>query len=576
MRFISLVAFLLLGCGGGSSSVSVTPLGEQTQSLNAGLVRSDVPSTMKLAFTRPFYPAATVVLASEPTGPFEPAAGALPMELAGGEEPVLWVTFTPPAQPAPALQEGTIRVIFRPLSGGTEVPVTLNLRAQVETPSVRIVQEQISLGKVAVGETVEFSAYIENSSVATPVTVTDVTLPAGDFSIAPGTVPTPYPIAPGGGRFPVRLRFTPTALNLSTAVLRITHSASTVPAEVTLTGTGMEPRIELEDTVLLDPWTLESDWISFDVGPDATGILLEVTGDPVYSVLDLIGFEGPNNTVYERDDLSGPLDWLLGYPAGGQGFLTVAIPDSKDPKVQLVPGGGTYRFRLRDLAGATTTLQVRVTISQRHMAMAKEGTLDLRIFLADALPIADRANPLGNAKLSDALTTMDAILGANSIRVGQMTFVFMDPAWNVLASPADAENMFAANTAGLPEGPLNLFFVQNMTYGDEGFAGASPGPLTNGTPYSGVVVDFGAPYAATLGATAAHEIAHYLGQDGGTILASPDEAYPALRHPILDPGLPETLLSPPETTSYAQISGMINLMGPPGTWCGTCVHPSVR
>jgi len=572
-----LVPALLLGCGGEGSS-STGGIAEETQNFSLGAVRGDAPTTVKLSITKPFYPAAEVELAEAPTGPFEPKADLLPLSADNGPEVPFWVTFTPPSAPAPALQQGTIRLLFRS-PGGARAHLTLQLHAEVETPSARLLQTEVSAGRAAVGETVRFGVYVVNTSVATPIVVTGVTPPEGEFSIAPDAAHAPFPVGPGSRAF-VWLTYTPEGEWQSTSLLQVHHSAAPEPLEATVVGTGIAPRLVSEyPYVPLDPVTFESDWVTLDVPAEAVGIFLEVWGDPSSSLIDLIGLEGPSGVVYETPAMTGPLGWLSNYPAGGRGYLNVELPDSAEPAVQLVRGGGTYRFRLRDSAFATHGLFVRATVSQRAAGAVREGTLDLHVFLADGLLIADRSDPMSDVRLDAAMKTIDAVLGRNSIRLGTVSYSFLDPVYDTLADPAEAENLIAANTASLAEGALNLFFVKDMSYGVTSVAGATPGPVANGTPYSGVVIDFDAADATTVGITAAHEIGNYLGHfdpAAGGVLLLPEEAYSVLRHPLLNPGLPEDLVSPPESTNEAWILALVEMMPPVSTWCGTCVRPPAR
>jgi hypothetical protein len=437
-------------------------------------------------------------------------------------------------------------------------------------------ETQVSAGNAAVGETVRFGVYLENTSAVTPITVTDVTLPPGELSIDPAGLALPMPVAPGS-RLYVRLLYAPEGEWNATSVMRVYHSAGVDPLEATVAGAGIAPLLVTDyGYVPLDPLTSESDWLTLEVPAEGVSIFLEAWGDPTASLIDLIGFEGPSGAVYETYGLAGPLGWLGNYPAGARGYLNILLPDSDLPAVQLVRGGGTYRFRLRDSAFVTGELHVRATVSQRAAGMVREGTLDLRVLLADGLAIADRSDPMSDPKLAAAMKTIDAILGMSGIRLGTISFSFMDPSYNTLADETEAENLLAVNTAGLAEGPLNLFFVGDMSYGVAGVSGALPGPRANGTPYSGVVIDFGAADGITVGATAAHEIGHYLGHVGAEVILPPNEAYPVLRHPLLNPGLPQDLLSPPESTNSAMILAMVDMMASAGTWCGTCGHPPLR
>ena len=680
--FMLLAAAVLFGCGGGGSSTDAG-IQEQTQSFQLGFVRGDAPTTVTLQVAKPFYTEGTVDLAEAPAGPFEPVAGSLPMSLANGHEISLWITFTPPAAAA-ATQEGTIRLLFRSTISGKVVPVTLQLRAQVETPSARLMQTDVSAGSVALKDTGKLGVWFENTSVATPVTMTEVTLADGEFSIAPGAAQPPVLVAPGS-RFYVPLLFTPEAMGNASSLIGIRHSASANPLEATLTGTGVEnfsmqvvetpvsagnvvvgetvqlgvsienpsvattvtvtgltlvpegefsiapdapalpiqmapgttlfiplvyaPQVvgdsssvlsiqhsvsgdPLEATVTgtgiaaqinytYDLWldeNYESGWQDVYVPAEGVSIFLEAKGDPS-SRIDLIGFEGPGGVVYENYDM-GPLVWQSYYPAGGLGYLNVELPNSDQPEVQLVPGGGWYKFRLRDWNWAAGSLQVRVTITQRTVPTVEHGTLDVRVFLAAGLNI-DPADAMSNAALAEVMKTIDAILGTNGIRLGNLSFTVMDSSYDTVDETM-LDGMLSSNTSGIQEGALNLFFVTDMSYDTAsvaGIAGAAPGPAANGTPYSGVVIDFNQADTITVGAAAAHEIGHYLGHfdmgDEGWLLLA-DEAYAVLRHPLLNPGLPQDFLSPPESTDYDAILAAIESMPGMDTSCGTCMRWSVR
>jgi len=570
--FLFLVCAMLVACStGGSSSSNGT---EQIQNLNLGVVRADEPTTTALPLMKPFYDAATIELAATPIGPFAPATGMLPMYVDRGEQPTLYVTFYPALATAGAMQAGTMELVFRRESDGATMPVTVNLSAQVETaPSVRVLTSHFDMGGVAIGESVPFVIHVENTSKATPVVVDSVTADQG-FALAPNAYGMPCPVAPDG-RFFVKMVYAPQTEGYVATVVHIQTSASPQPLEITVTGTGIAPSVLFDYGLVPLDASYESDWLTLDLEPEAVSMRIEAWGDPA-SVIDLIGLQGPSGVTYETYDMSGPLDWMSNYPAGALGYLNVVVPDSTEPAVQLVPDGGGYRFRLRDSASAATGLFVQVTVLQRHRAKAQEGTLDLRVFLAAGLPLTDPANPMSDPKLSSAIKTIDAVLGASGIRLGNVIFEPLDASWDTINTPQQAEDLVAVNTAGQPEGALNLFYVTRIAYGITGIAGADPGPTANGTPFSGVVVDYNESKSIYSGATAAHEIAHYLGADGGGVILSEDAAYPALRHPLVNPGLPAELVSPPETTNMGQIEYSIGNMGSMGVWCGTCTRPSLR
>jgi hypothetical protein len=318
--------------------------------------------------------------------------------------------------------------------------------------------------------------------------------------------------------------------------------------------------------------------VTVDVPAEGVSLFIEATSDNPWTLIDLIELKGPGDVVYESYG-SGPLNWMTYYPAGGLGYLNVELPNTDSPDVQLVPGGGTYSFRLHDWDSWTGTLKVRVTVSQRTGGAVQEGTLDLRVFLADGLGIY--FDPMSDPKLAEVIGTIDAILGMNGVRLGNVSFTVMDPYYDTMWDSWMTEEMFRDLTAGYPENALNLFFVADMTtwYGVLGIAGAAPGPAANGTIFSGVAIDFNAADGVTVGATAAHEIGHYLGHfdmGGEGWLLTSEEAYAVVRHPLLNPGLPLAFFSPPEATDESGILAAIDLMPAMDEWCGTCTRWPVR
>jgi hypothetical protein len=679
--FLCSCAGLLIGCGSDGGSSSRPHVEPQTQRFQLGLLRADEPTTVSVQVAKPLYCEGSFELAEVPGGAFAPVEGILPLSAESGPDATMWITFTPPAASGSVMQEGAIELLFCTHTWGN-IPVTLRFEGEVETPSARLLQTQVSAGDVVVGETGKFGTYLENTSVATPITVTEVTAPGGDFSIAPDAFGLPAQVAPGS-RFFFRLQYSPTSLGTSSSVIQVYHSASDQPVEATLVGTGIEDAtvrllqtdvsagkvvvgekvqigVDFENTsalttvkvtgltlpgdefslaadapvlpvdvapgatlhiplvyapagvwdasavllvrhsvsaeplevtlsgtglapqvvtyydVLLDTenWTFESQWQYIDVPAEAVSIFIEATGDSS-SLIDLIGLEGQSGTIYENYDMTGPLGWLSNYPAGGRGYLNVALPNSEDAAVQLESGGGTYWFRLRDTAGMTDRLQVRVTVVQRTGGTVEEGTLDLRVFLADGLAI-DPTYAMDDARVADMMKTLDAILGTSGIRLGNISFIWMDPYYDVLYGEGDTEAMIAQNTAGFPAGSLNVFLVTHMDYGIASVAGAVPGPTGNGTPFSGIAIDFNETDGITLGAVAAHQVVHYLGAETENVVLEPGEEYPALRHPLLHPSLPPDLLSPPESTDYAAILETIEAMPPMEDWCGTCTRTPAR
>ena len=55
--------------------------------------------------------------------------------------------------------------------------------------------------------------------------------------------------------------------------------------------------------------------------------------------------------------------------------------------MQLVPGGGTYTFRIRRMSGSSGSVAVRAIIERRAPGTETQGALDLNVWLADGLPV---------------------------------------------------------------------------------------------------------------------------------------------------------------------------------------------
>ncbi|HEX5138312.1 MAG TPA: hypothetical protein VFY93_15155 [Planctomycetota bacterium] len=511
----------------------------------------------------------TVADVTPPDGDFviAPDAFHLPAEVAPASRFFVRLEYTPHAL-------GASSSVVQVYTSASKTPIEVTLRGTgVEQPTAQLVQTDVSAGKVVVGDKVELGVDFQNTSTFTTVKVTGLSVPVGEFSVAPDAPVLPADVGPGQ-TLHLPILYTPQGAWNASAVVHVANSVTASPLEATVGGTGIEARLVTYYDVWLDSSSFESYWQYINVPAEAVGIYLEATGES-WSCIDLIGFEGPSGTVYENYDMTGPLGWLSNYPAGGYGYLNVQVPNSDLPDVQLESGGGMYGFRLRDSWAGTDHLQVRVTVVQRTGGAVEDGTLDLRVFLANGLGI----NPyyaMSDAKVNQMVTTVDAILGESGIRLGKISFFTLDPYYDTMWDQSMTEGMLANCTAGFPDGALNLFLVSSMDYGVSSVSGAVPGPTANGTRYSGVVIDFNAMDAIPLGAMAAHQIVHYLGVETEQVVLEQGGEYAALRHPLLHPRLPDELLSPPESTNYDQIFAEIDQMPAMDTWCGTCGRPPVR
>lgn len=574
----SLCGFLLiLGCGGGGSG-QAAPLPESTERHDLGAVRGDAQTTFQLEVVKPLISAATMELLEPPTGPFAPAPNALPADTGTGVEATLKVVFSPPVNPSTSTQQGTIRLRFTSADGQVSLVKTLAFTAIIDDVSAGLPLALVEVGKVTVGTAVRFGISVENRSLATPIEVSGASVPPGDFSVAPDAGPFPL-IVPPASRRSVTMVFRPSREGASEATVTIPNSASAAPLHATVRGTGIgTERTIYVGFVPVDPVTGESAWVEFNVPPEAVGLYLDASGDPVSSIIDLIGLEGPSVRVYETSAQQGPLDWRANYPAGARGYLNVQLPSTNAPSVQLVPGGGTYRFRVRDSNPVLGGLDVSVRIKQEATGSVTGGTIDLSIFLANSLRIADRNDPLSDPGLGMILKTADVLLGTIGVRIGRIEFTFLDASFDMIEDPAEIDDLLAQNTSGHPEGRLNLFFVDGTLPRSMATAGATPGPESNGSRFSGVVVGFYAADTTSVGGMVAHVIGHYLGHVGlgvenGGITFTAGEAHAILRHPLVKPGLPAEFLSKPGDPGLSEIQALLAVMPPMLDWCGTCQQP---
>jgi hypothetical protein len=238
--------------------------------------------------------------------------------------------------------------------------------------------------------------------------------------------------------------------------------------------------------------------------------------DPFGGLVDIVFLGGPGGKVYE-DSFSGPWIWYVGFPNGFGGVLSSQLPNSDDPKIQLVRGGGTYRLRLAT-SSFGPELFLHVVIEQRSRGSVNRGRLPVNVFIAEGIPLDGGSAP-SDPKLTGALQTMDTILGKVGLRIGEVSYhKLTDPFWNDIDSVFAFEDMLAngpfSSTPPPPEGRLNLYFVNSLG-GDFdtaiGVSGALPGFKVDYTPYSGVVMEYDGQPTFTLGSTCAHEVGHFLG-----------------------------------------------------------------
>jgi hypothetical protein len=177
--------------------------------------------------------------------------------------------------------------------------------------------------------------------------------------------------------------------------------------------------------------------------------------------------------------------------------------------VQLVPGGGTYRFRLSNLEGTLTGAVVRVLIEKRQGG-SSSSHVDLNVFLANGLRVK-AATAATDSHLQSLLARTHGLLQQAGIGLGAIDYYDLaDPRFDL----GDGNNPGALfrQSAIAREARLNVFLVTSTTGGLAGLSGAIPGPRELGSPIAGLFsIGNESLHPDDLGAVLAHEICHYLG-----------------------------------------------------------------
>lgn len=491
MRSLPLL-LLVAACGGGGGGGGTLPEIEQLASF--GTVRADAPTQRDVVIENPLGADATAEDAGGAGGPFAAAAGSLPASVLDGGNISLRVVFTPPGS---GVQAGVLRVRF--VAGNREQDVLLRLAAQVETPSITLLTPTLAFPPLLVGEQTTLNVRVRNPSVLTPVSITAVTPLPGEFrtSFQPRMI-----FAQDTATFGVT--FEPEAEGAFDFDIDIANDVG--PAlRVRVTAQAEERVLEVVTDFGSVPVTNgETAWLDVEVPPDAISVSIESVAAAPSSIVGLLGFEGPGGKVYENDTATGEFLWTPGF----EGVFAATLPQNDSTTLQLVPGGGTYRFRLYLWSGSTTALDVRALVESRVGGEPGESRIDLNVFLAPGLAIA---NPATDTKLQAVLTRTDDIFGEIGLRVGSVDYYQLgSSAYN---NVNDTEFLqMLAESAVATETRMNVFFVQTALGGGTlGVAAALPGPKRNSTAVSGVMVDFDWSDAAAVGQVTAHEIGHYLG-----------------------------------------------------------------
>ncbi len=491
------LAFGAMGCGGGGGPGIVT-LEALLASFDFAVVRADLPLTRVVALENPLTEEATAELV-------EPADNVLlvPTELPQTVEAGAEIDLTTVLEPrAPGVVTGRFIVRFTGATMIQDVEVTLT--ADAEQPQLTVANAAITFGVVNVGESDAQALRVTNASTVTPVELTTLSaLPTG-FTLTPALPQTLLP----GQTTAFSITYEPAfgSATLDTT-FTIGHSASAVPLTLTLhADAAIYEEIQIFEFGDVDIDGLETGFLEIDVDADAVSITIEANG-PEGVAMGLAEFTGPGTTVFENEALTGPLVWN---PL--RDVFVVTAPSSDDDDVQLAPGGGTYRFRLSIASGVPPdTIEVRAIVVRRPNAEPVSGILDLNVYVADSLGLtAEEAAT--DTRLQEILGEADRILEQRNLRLGDITYYRLtDAAWDDVEDDDEFRDMLASSDVA-PDVRLNLFFVSTAFGGGTlGVAASAPGSAQNGTPASGVMVDFDFGSTTTAGYVTAHEIGHYLG-----------------------------------------------------------------
>lgn len=491
MRRLGSLLLLLAACGGGGGGGPLPPI-EQTVIL--GAVRADAMTVINVNIANPLAGDATVEEVGGVGGPFVPAAGALPVDVVEGDDLTLRVEFTPPA---PGTQDGEIHLKF--VAGKEEREVVLILRANVETATLTLLTPTLGFPETLVGEQKTLAAQMRNDSELTPVAVTAMSGLPAEFSASfiPRTL---FP----GDILTVNVTYTPTAPADHNFFLSFVNSLG-VPLNVNVTAgsqTWIPQQIVNFGNVPLSNG--RTDWLEVDVPTDAISLSIEGVAGSSTVTPGLLAFEGPGGKVYENEQATGVFIWS----PGSEGVFATTLPESDKSDVQLVPGGGLYRFRLYLFSGSASSLAVRAIVENRPGGVTNGGVLDLNVFLSPGLSIT---SPGTDTKLQAVLSRMDDIYAQIGLHIGDVSYYQIGDSAYDNVNNGEFPQLLAKSSAASST-RANLFFVQTALGGGVlGIAGGIPGPALDGTRVSGVMVDYDWSDATAVGQVAAHELGHYLG-----------------------------------------------------------------
>lgn len=491
---VVLAVLVAAGCSSGGNAGPPPPI---EMVVGLGLVRADTASEREVTIGNPLAEEASVTLVGDATGPFQPAVGALPGQAGAEADFSLPVVATPDGS---SVLTGELTILFQGTVTGYVQNVVLSLSADVEATTVVLATPSVDFGDVLIGESTTRSVRVLNPNQLTPVQVTAVSVPPSEFLVSP--VSLPYTLSPGQ-QLTLTLDYRPTSLGTKEFELSVTHSEATTPlrAAISAETTSWLPEV-ITEFGSVPVVAGETEWMEVELPPHAISLSIEAVG-PDTATFGLLGLEGPGGKVYENDQATGAFLW-----SPGDGVFTATLPNSDRTDVQLVPGGGTYRFRLYLVSGFATSASVRAIVHNRPNGVVADGLLHLNVFLAEGLNIG---SPSGTTRLQAILAEADRIFSQQGLRLGSISYFHLEGTKFDDVTESEFGDLLKQSSMA-PEVRLNLFFVETAIGGGVlGVAARVPGPKLNGTHVSGVMVDYDYGSATTGGYITAHEISHYLG-----------------------------------------------------------------
>jgi hypothetical protein len=484
---------LVAACGGGGGA-PVAPAPIVPQVLDLGTVSSASPTFFDLTVDNPFNETGTVSLVSL-EGPLVVAPGALPQGIPARGSLALRLALVPSGEGA---LEGSIALVVE-ASGARDNRITQVL-AMAQGAQLTLTGGPLDFGDVLPGTTADRAVTLRNLSTLTPVTVSNVTSTHAAFH-CPSALP--LTLLPGASTS-LPLRYTASAPGTPSGVVTVVTDAVNGPHVVAVQGATGGREITDFGSVAFDG-SGNTAALTVQVPADAISLMLEgqVAGS---SVVGLRLLTGPGGKVYENEALTGAYIWMPANPV-----FTAQVPNTDRTDVQLVPGGGTYTFKLLRWSGGASTVSVRAIVQRRPTpASANLATLDLNVFLANAIaPTA--ATAATDTTLQSVLGSMGTILQQQGIVLGDIDYYDVtDPTYDDVTEAEFGPLLRLSSAAS--EHRLNLFFVRTALGGGVlGVAATLGGPSVNGTDLSGVMSLYSTNNPSFIGLVAAHEVGHFVG-----------------------------------------------------------------